>query len=55
MLRNHVIHRKNNSIIMLFTKNPKQLHFCLDLSKEDIKVLCVFLVYRKISIFSIEK
>ena len=49
------IHRKNNSIIILFTKNLKQLHFCLDVSKEDIKVLCVFLVYRKITIFSIEK
>ena len=54
MLRNHSIHRKNNSIIIIFTKNLKQLHFCLDVSKEDIKVLGVFLVYRKITIFSID-
>ena len=51
MLRNHAIHRNNDSIIILFTKNLKQLHFCLDVSKEDIKVLCVFLVYREITIF----
>ena len=54
MLCNDVIHRNNNLIIMLFTKNLKQLHFCLDVSKEDMKVLCVFLVYRKITIFSID-
>ena len=39
---------------MLFTKNLKQLFFCLDVCKEDIKVLCVFLVYIKIKIFSID-
>ena len=39
---------------MLFTKNIKQLFFCLDVCKEDIKVLCVLLVYRKITIFSID-
>ena len=55
MLHNHAIHRiNNNSIIMLFTKNLKQLFFCLDVCKEDIKVLCVLLVYRKITIFSID-
>ena len=54
MLRNHAIHCNNNCIIILFTKNFKQLYFCIDVSKEDIKVLCVFLFYRKITIFSID-
>ena len=54
MLRNHAMYRNNNSIIILFTKNVKQLDFCLDVSKEDVKVLCIFLVYRKITIFSID-
>ena len=38
---------------MLFTKNPKQLCFCLNVSKQDIKMLCISLVYRKITIFLI--
>ena len=36
MLRNHSTHCINNSIIVLFTKNLKQLFFCLDVSKEGM-------------------
>ena len=43
MLRNHSIHFNNNSIIILFIKNLKQLFFCLDVNTEGIiKVLCCF-------------
>ena len=41
MLRNHSIDCNNNSEIILFTKNLKQLYVCLSVGKEDImKVLC---------------
>ena len=41
VLRNHSIDCNNNPVIILFTKNVKQLYFCLGVGKEDIiKVLC---------------
>ena len=45
---NHSIHRDNNSMIILFTKNLKRLFFCLDISIEGIiKALCCFWIYNR--------
>ena len=41
MLRNHAMHGNNNSIIILFTKNLKQLFFTLDVIKEDKSFICI--------------
>ena len=42
ILHNYFIQSNNNSVIDLFIKDLRQLFFCLDISKDDIKAFVVF-------------
>ena len=41
ILHNYFTQSNNNSVIDLFIKDLKQLFFCLDISKDDIKIFVV--------------